>query len=160
MAGVALSSSASKCRCSIKRQDGNGALRAERIVGCCEPASLAARLASVKTLTAASALGAVLVLAGCAGANSAVEPSASPPSSPAAILSGRPRRYDIRASSDGIRGNPGPVAGCPHVGPVGACAQRLPAARRWQWMVRTPGRSLRWSVAGSTATRSSWCPAR
>ena len=56
---------------------------AGRIVGCCKPASLAARLASVKTLTAASALGAVLVLAGCAGANSAVEPSASPPSSPA-----------------------------------------------------------------------------
>ena len=68
---------------TLKRQDRNGALRAERIVGCCEPASLAARLASVKTSTAASALGAVFVLAGCAGANSAVEPSASPPSSPA-----------------------------------------------------------------------------
>jgi hypothetical protein len=37
----------------------------------------------VKTLTAASALAAVLVLAGCAGANSAAEPSASPPSSSA-----------------------------------------------------------------------------
>ena len=68
---------------TLKRQDGNGAVRAGRIVGCCKPASLAARLASVKTLTAASALGAVLVLAGCAGANSAVEPSASPPSSSA-----------------------------------------------------------------------------
>jgi len=38
----------------------------------------------VKPLTAASALAAILVLAGCAGANPAAEPSASPPSNPAA----------------------------------------------------------------------------
>jgi hypothetical protein len=67
---------------TFKRQDRNGTVWAERIVGCCEPASLATRLAFVNTLTAASAL-AVLILAGCAGANSAAQPSASPPSSPA-----------------------------------------------------------------------------
>ncbi len=38
----------------------------------------------MKPLTAASALAAVLVLAGCAGANPSAEPSASPPSSSAA----------------------------------------------------------------------------
>jgi hypothetical protein len=37
----------------------------------------------VNTLTAASSLVAVLVIAGCAGANSAVEPNVSPPSNPA-----------------------------------------------------------------------------
>jgi hypothetical protein len=41
----------------------------------------------VKPLTAASTLAAVLVLAGCAGANPAAERSASPPSSPAASSS-------------------------------------------------------------------------
>src|SRR5580704_12085507 len=52
--------------------------------GGCEPTPPAARLSSVKPLIAASTLGAVLVLAGCAGANPAAEPSASPPPSPAA----------------------------------------------------------------------------
>ena len=72
-------------------------MRAERIVGCCEPASLAARLASVNTLTAASALVAVLVLAGCEGANSAAEPSVSLPSS----LATSPSSVAVAATTSG-----------------------------------------------------------
>src|SRR5690242_4989624 len=57
--------------------------RAARTVDGCEPTPPAARLPCVKPLTAASALVAILVLAGCAEPNSATEPSTSSPSSPA-----------------------------------------------------------------------------
>jgi hypothetical protein len=58
-----------------------------RVVDGYELTLRAARLLSVKPLTAASALAAVLVLAGCVGANLAAESSASPPSRPAAASS-------------------------------------------------------------------------
>ena len=51
--------------------------------GGCEPTSSAMRLLSVKPIAVASTLATVLVLAGCAGANPAAEPSASTSSSPA-----------------------------------------------------------------------------
>jgi hypothetical protein len=55
-----------------------------RLMAECKPAPPAARLLSVKPLTAFSTLAAVLMLAGCAGASPAAEPNASPPTSPAA----------------------------------------------------------------------------
>src|ERR1700722_7899668 len=58
-----------------------------RTVGGCELTPSTVRLPSVKLLTVASTLAAVLVLAGCAGGNPAAEPSASPSSSPAAPAS-------------------------------------------------------------------------
>jgi hypothetical protein len=74
-----------RLRGDAKQSGGNGP--ATLRVQACELARPAARLRSVKILTAAGPLAAVLVLAACASASPAAEPSGAPPSDPPAASS-------------------------------------------------------------------------